>query len=260
MGRTLGSDIGATVLNQDLYEISAVAKHRLGTRVVRGDRAFRYAKASKTLTKNELAVHPVDLHYIRNAVIPVTAPIGSDRVTVTVHSGDGQAGDGVIAAHEMQGGHVMFYKAGANEWMTFGIVDNTVAASNRITLTLDGELPVALTAAADYCEEGMGCPYYNVNHDNANGTRPFLGMAMRLATVAEPYFWIQTWGPARFAPQAGVGTPANVNVCVFRHDGSIDVPVFNDANLKYAQHAGFVMTRLKNGDQAAPFVFLQVAP
>lgn len=261
MGRTLGADLGATVLNQDIYEISATQKHRLGTRVQRGDCVYRYAKASKTLTTNQLAVHPVNLRYLVSLAIPTTAPKGSNKVIVTA-TGGGQLGDSAIAEHEMQGGRVMFFKAGAAEWLVMGIKDNSVAATT-MTLTLDGELPFELTHTVDYCEEAICSPYLDVNHDNSGGLLPFVGMPMRLATAAEPYFWLQTWGPGRIAPQAAVGVVANNNTVVFRHDGSCDTAeeITTDAYANQtSQHAGFVMTRLANGTQSAPFIFLQIAP
>lgn len=258
MSKVLGAGLGVTIPSQDIYEISATQKQRLGTRLQRGDRVFRYVKTSKTLTDNELAVHPVNAHAIRNAAIPtVSYPIGSTKIKVTVDASDGEARDGVILAHELEGGHVMFYKAGANEWIVMGVLDNGLAASNLIELTLDGELPIALTHTVDYCEEAMASPYLNINHDNADGKQPFMGMAMRLLTVAEPYGWIQTWGPARIAPQDGnIGTTGDTMNVMFRHDGSLDLHSDGDNR----QHAGFVLTQLAASAQAAPFIFLQISP
>lgn len=262
MGKTLGAGAGLTVSPQDIYAISATQKLRLGTRLVRGDMVYHYAKAYEALTSIEMAVHPQNLKYVRNAAIPTTAPIGSNQVTITVNTDDGLLWNGEIAAHEMEGGTIAFYKVGVAEWMVFSILDNSIAVAGGTTMvvTLDGELPVALTDTVDYCEEAIPSIYSNVTDTSAGGTRPFVGLPMRLATVAEPYFWVQTWGPARIAPEANVGAAADANQVVFGGDGACHLATNADAAFEYAQNAGFVLTRNEAGTQAAPLIFLQISP
>lgn len=257
MARILGSDLGATVLNQDIYEISATQKHRLGTRVVRGDKTYHYAKTLTSITNSQLAVWSYYHQEIMYAAIAAASPVGANYLYVTVGAADGIANDGVIAAHALEGGSVVLFDASTDEWLNYTIRDNNAAVSGgTITLTIEGTLPYA-TTTSDHVEV-MASPWL-VSSGNNGGLRPFWGPPMRLATTTYPYFWIQTWGPCWLAPQASVGATAHKNEVVFRHDGSIDLPVYNDSYTMNAQRAGFVMTRAQAGTQGAPFIFLQVA-
>ena len=256
----LNSDIGPVVVGQDIYELSSTQKHNLGQRLVRGDKVFHYAKAYEALTSIEMAVHPQNLKYVRNAVLPAAVVAGSQTIGITVNASDGLLWDGAIAKDEMVGGSVAIYRAGAAEWFVFGIRGNTaVTGGGTMTVTIDGEVPVTLTTS-DYCEEAIPSIYSNVTDKSAAGIRPFVGMAMRLATVAEPYFWVQTWGPSRIAPDAAVGASADANQVVFGGDGAAHLATNGNARFEYAQNAGFVLTRDAAGDQAAPLIFLQIAP
>jgi hypothetical protein len=260
MGRILGSDVGATILNQDIYEISATAKHRLGTRVRIGDRVFRYAKAGATIDP-DVAVWGYNPQVITFASAPVAAPAGSASISMTVGASDGPAADGALAAHYLENGYVVVFSSAVDTFV-MEILDNTEVASGGGTtvLTLNGEIPVAIATATSSIE-AMASMYRDVRTGNSGGTRPFLGAGMRAATTTYPYFWLQTWGPTWLAPQAEVGVAANVNNCVFRHDGSIDECDYSDSyNSPKAQHAGYVLTRAAAGTQAAPFLFLEVNP
>ena len=256
MGRTLGRDEGATVLNQDIYELSATQKHRLGTRVRRGDRVFRYAKAIETFTKTSTLCYSYYHQDIMYAAIATASPAGSDKIYVTVGAADGIANDGTIAAHALQGGHVVIFDATANENMYFAIKDNNAAVSGGIiTLTLDGELPLATTITT-YHVEVIGSPY-RVGNGNPGGLRWWAGLPMRMATTTNPYLWLQTWGPCWAAPQSSVGASANHGTVVARHDGSLDVQ--DTGGYSDAQIVGSVMSYAQDGSQGAPFIFLTIA-
>jgi hypothetical protein len=264
MGRTLGQDIGATVLNQDIYEISATQKHRLGTRVVRGDRVFRYAKAITTMTVTSQLAYSYYRQLISYAAIATASPIGSNKIYVTVGAGDGIAADGVIAEHSLEGGYVVIFDGGTAAVYNFAIKDNNAAVSGgTITITLDGELPIATTATTDIVEL-MGNPYM-VATGTQGYMRPFMGLPTRLLTTTYPYGWLQTWGPCFLVcqPDVGVSTNANnlFNDVVARHDGTGDIATYNAGDVAHAQRIGYVLSFTVDGtSQAAPFVFLQIAP
>jgi hypothetical protein len=179
---------------------------------------------------------------------------------MTVGTTDGPAANGALAANYMEGGYVVVY---SNSVATFvaQIRSNTVVAANGGTtiLTLDSEIPVAISASTSYIE-AMPSPYVSIQTGNSGGNYPFVGVPLVALSTTYPYGWIQTWGPTWLAPQAAVGATANYNTCVFRHDGSIDVPIYNSAYTMYSQHAGHVLTRASAGTQGAPFIFLEVAP
>jgi hypothetical protein len=260
MSRTLGANVGATVINQDIYELSDTQKQRLGTKCVRGDRVFKYAKATAALTNTSQAVYNTYHQDICYAVCPTASPVGSNKVYVTVGAGDGIANDGAIAAHALEGGYIAVGITGTNR--NYAIVDNDAAVSGgTVIITIDGELAVATVAATTYVEV-MGSPY-RVTSGIAGYARGFMGIPMALATVASPYLWLQTWGPCWVAPQDNVGMGASTTTShevVFRHDGSLDLAVLHDGITNtYAQHAGFVMTRAQDDTQGAPFIMLQIS-
>lgn len=260
MARVLGQDIGATIINQDLYEISATQKHRLGTRLVRGDKVYKYAKAIATFTSTKILARSYYHQHICYAAIQAASPIGSNLIYVTVGAGDGIANDGTFAAHALEGGSIVIFDATTSEWLNFGIVDNNAAVSGgTMTITLDGDLPIA-TAVGDYVE-AMANPYM-VTDVNTQDRYCFMGLPMRLMTTTYPYGWLQTWGPCWVNPQplVGVSGPSQpVMEVVARHDGSIDVPIYNDANVRQAQRVGYVMTVAQDGTQGAPFIMLQIS-
>jgi len=259
MSTIKGADSAVIMPAQDIYEVSAIQKHRLGTRLLRGDRVFRYVKAGGTLDPDVVAYN-ANLQLITYAASPLAYPAGSNQVSITVASGDGPAADGVLAAHYMEGGYLVCF---SNTVATFTaqILDNTAVASGGGTsiLTLDCEVPVAIGTSTTFFE-AMPSPYVNVQSGNSGGNYPFVGVPMVALSTTYPYGWIQTWGPTWVAPQAAVGATANYNTFVIRHDGSIDVPVYNSAYTMYSQHGGHVLTRSAAGTQGAPFVFLEIAP
>jgi hypothetical protein len=261
--RTLGQDIGATVLNQDIYEISATMKHRLGTRCVRGDKVYKYAKASTLLTTTHLLAHSAYHQHIMYAAIQAAVAAGNSRIAVTVAATDGAANNGAFAVGDLAEGTIAIFDADTAEWLNFTVRDNTVRAAGTGTLYIDleGELPIALTTS-DHVE--VMCTPYIVNTTNTQDAYCFMGLPMRLATVAEPYFWLQTAGPCFIDPQADVGINAasqpNVQVVV-RHDGSVDICTYDEAGVRHAQMVGHVMTFGTFGTmgQGAPFINLQIS-
>jgi len=266
MSRVLCSDVGATVLNQDIYEISATQKQRLGTRVVRGDKVYRYAKAGATMTSNATAAWAIYNQTISYASIQAAAAIGDSTVKITVAATDGVANDGVFAVDALAGGSILIaLTSGYAEIFHFTIAGNLakISGSGTLTVYLDGELPVAITTSS--FAEAMVSPYSDVRTGNHGGFAMCLGVSQRLLTTTYPYGWIQTWGPTWIAPQAAVGKLWHNQEAYFRDDGSIGVRIGGgdpggDAYVQNAQVAGVVMCHAQDNSQGAPFLFLQVAP
>lgn len=261
MGRTLGADLGATVLNQDIYEVSTTQKHRLGTRCVRGDCIYKYAQTKVAIQGIQYAVYAYYVQAINFGAVATVSPIGSNKIYITVGANDGPANDGVIAKHWLEGGHVMVY--GATEYMNFGIVDNGAAVSGgTIEITLDGELPQATIVTSNQAD--VLCSQYKVcpGHSGTGVNRSFVGMPMRLA-AADSYLWIKSWGPHGMTATANVGvgsgTTADTHRVVFKYNGTLQL-ADEDAYGTNAQHAGFICTRVYGETQGAPFVHLQISP
>ncbi len=259
MGRTLGADLGVTVANQDIYELSATQKHRLGTRLVRGDCVYKYAKATGAITRNDHLVYTT-YHQCLNYVSIVTAsPIGSNKLYVTVGAADGIADDGAFAEHALEGGHLVIFINGTQSVLRYQIRDNNAAISaGTMTITIDGELPIA-TIASTSVVEAIGSPYL-IKESNAGGVRGFMGAPVRKMTVALPYGWIQTWGPTWLSPQSRVGAAQYKNALVARNDGSIDIVSGESAMTDDGQRVGYVISYSQAGGQGAPIIMLQISP
>lgn len=263
--RTLGADLGATVLNQDIYEISKTQKHRLGTRLVRGNRTFMYAKAGATLNTDVLALceREQDIAY---RAVAATVPAGSNQITLTTTTGDGQDSDGQIDAHELEGGNIIIFPGSENS-INMGIIDNSevTASSHTITITLDGELPIEVTSSM--YAECVSSPYLEVTATDTqnNYFKTPVGLPMRAATVLLPYLWLQTWGPCWVAPANGFGdanpgTAAHNHALVARYNGTVQTFDSDNAFTEHAVRVGYVLFKGKSDGQGAPFMMLQISP
>jgi hypothetical protein len=141
--------------------------------------------------------------------------------------------------------------------------NDALAAAGTLKIYLDGELPVALTTSS-YVEAHASI-YSDVRIGNMGGFAMCVGVSMRLATVAAPYHWVQTWGPIWLGSQPAVGLGAHAQEVVFRDEGSIGLRTDATApgGTAYTingQTAGVVMCHAQDNTQGAPFLFLQVAP
>ena len=88
----LGADRGLTVSPQDLYEVSTTQKLRLGTRMVRGDCVYKYAKVVGTaITKTSMIAYTL-AYQIFEGAITTTTVAGANTINVTV----GAAGSGEL--------------------------------------------------------------------------------------------------------------------------------------------------------------------
>lgn len=262
MSNQLNSNIGLVVGGQGLYELSATRKHPLGSRMVRGDKVYHYAKSGETMTSNATLARCSHAQTIMYAAVAADASPETNILTVTVANTDGLAHDGAFAKDDLAGGSVtIFTDAAVNYILHHDIVGSSVVAAGggTLTLTLGENLGLAVTAATSKVEV-MCSQYLDVTTAGNDGGRfPFVGVPMRVATTTEPYHWVQTWGPCWVAPSANVGLAFN-NEVIAVANATIDVQVAADADKMYAQHIGYVLTHPNGADtQAAPFIFLQIA-
>ena len=259
--KILGGDgFGVLVNTQDIYKVSTTQAYRLGTRLRRGDRVWKYAKAGGTLVNHRLAAY-YDYGVSGWAAVPTATPAGSTTVYATIGASEGVASDGAVAEHELEGGYVTIFRlqAGAhNTDYTFQILDNNaVTGGGTCTLTVDNPIPYAATTSA--YTEITGNPYSDVRMITL-GSRMFMGQPMAPA-VADEYLWLQTWGPTWLNPN---GTPGNVShdqQLVADGDGSIVSHNAANATTLFKQHIGCVVTRVAGGaeTQGTPLIFLQIS-
>ena len=254
-----------------LYRASTVKdeKWNIGDRVVLPDgRAFRYGKCGYSLTDMKGACYSYNLLVTEKDAIAVAADAGQTYVDLTFADTDGVANDGVIAADELYGGYISFYRDTVRQQR--GIIGNTARANGDTGNTrvyLDAALVTAVNED-DYVEV-LANPYSDLR-GGAGGEQfgifcSVMGMPNVKATTGQ-YFWIQTWGPFRVSPTgAELGVNQGERMFVFGSNGC----VYSDrayvdggapANHSY-QNAGPIIERT-DGDagSAAPFINLMINP
>ena len=256
-----GNDLGLTVSPQGIHTVSTVQKLRLGTKLVRGDRVYKYARAGGTLIVHRLASY-YDYGVSGWAAVPTETPAGSNQLYATIGASEGVASDGAVAEHQLQGAWVVVFRlnaGGHNTDYTFHIRDNTAVAGGGGTtlLTLDAELPYAATTSA--YTEITGNIYSDVRMATG-GNRMCVGQPMIDAAAGE-YLWLLTWGPTWLNPNGTPGNIANDQQLVADADGSIVSHNAANATTLFKQHIGCVITRVAGGaeTQGTPLVFLQIS-
>ena len=176
------ADHGPRVVGQSIMEESSTQKHRLGTRLVIGDRVFRYALAGATnLTAAYVCGMPGAL--TSEDTVTVAHAIGTMTVTVTASG---------IAANQFAEGYLVVDEGtGAGE--TYKIKSNTATSGGLITCTLyDGLVTAWSTSDTDVTL--IGSPYYKIIVVPTDGIIMPVGVPL-IAVTAAYYCWIQTWGP-----------------------------------------------------------------
>lgn len=259
MAQIRNADVGATVVDQDIYEISSTKKYKLGTRLQRGDKTYRYVKAGESITDTQHCVYGAYCQAINYCAVQANKAATATSITVTVAATDGIGGDGAFTEDVLENGHIVIFTA-SGEYLNFTTTGNPAKAAGAGTLTieLDGELPIAITTSD--VVEGIVTPYLDVKDGNSGGFRMWVGLPMRLLTTTNPYGWVQTWGPCWISPQTAVSAGHDANAIVIRHDGSIDLHDSETTYTENAQHGGFVITHNSGGTQGAPIIFLQINP
>lgn len=101
------ADLGVEVVGQDIYRESATPACKLGTRLVLGDRVFRYCKnaAAATVTVGKLIEAPaaeVTSAYEEDVAVPTTSPAGSRTVYFT-----NTTGHSTLAADALKDGYIV---------------------------------------------------------------------------------------------------------------------------------------------------------
>jgi len=192
MGKIRGARWGATVAAQDIYEESSTALHKLGERIVIGDRVFRYAKAgSSALTAGLLVGAPCTL--TSEDTVTVAHPIGTTVVTVTAAS---------VSADDFAEGYLVVDEGtGAGE--TYKIKSNTATSGGTIQVTLYDGLKTAWSTS-DTDVTLIPSPYNGLIVCPTDGIIMPVGVPL-IDVTANYYFWVQVKGPAGVKVDAGDG-------------------------------------------------------
>ena len=238
----LNADVGARVTGQDIYEISDKARCALGTRLVLGDRVFRYClNGASTLAVGKIVQAPAINTYDEDIVVPTNNVVGTKTVYLTNHT----SGAVVVADQFKDGYLVVGTSTGLGS--TYKIKSNTAAATNALlTLTLYDPTVTAITTGHTGCI--VASPYFNTVLDA--GTGMLVGVPL-LAVTAAYYFWAQTWGPVGIV---SAGTIVKGDDVLTNNNGTV-IP---DNAATVNPRVGIAMNSYDSGD-AGP-IFLQLCP
>jgi hypothetical protein len=218
---------------------------------------FKYGHC-RAAVKSGYGAFNAGTHYGDYVVLPGAASIGDTKVTVTVDSSAGFAGDGAIAKNELAGGYVVFNHNTENS-ETRLILSNTAATSGTTSiLTLDGPVAYAAYTTSTGSELILN-PYA---HLSASSNNYAAVMGVPAVTAAATYnVWIQTWGPCWVTPGGGDASPGdtvNDRTMYFVGDGSVNGGTSLTLETGY-QVAGFIIDETESGTSAMPMLMLQIS-
>ena len=241
--------------HQGLYEISAIQRYALGTRVVDSDgRVFRYALAAATVAPGFGASNNNTFNGITGGVVNAQA-IGDKVCSLLLDATTGGA-TWFGTKNRMAGGYISLPTGSPPQFRR--IVSHPAGVStDTIVVTLDGPFSRALTAAemAEVIQNPYSALYTGGNYDSVVG--------VPLVSITTGYYgWIQTWGPTWITPDvAGVGSEAHGRQLIFVGNGAIELVNDMDPSTYACQHAGFILGTSAAGDWTnPPFVMLQISP
>jgi len=275
---------------QDIYVESVDQNYEAGSRMMLGDRVFRYSYAIETLTGLRGKFTDGNRLY-NNLRTPPPAPTYAPNVlaeqfaTEFTFTPECNGDDPAIGADDLAGGYLACF----NPYITQQIKSNTERAAGvlaPITLTLERplphEIPVDTYVSAypnpwrfvkDKGEEppGVATPHNHIYNS-------VCCVPVRTNITAERWFWGLTWGPVIMVVNPGlgnmVGRRANMREIYFGNDGGLCLQGVVGPQLAEVclQHGGFIIMnghsdlhaiapnvadRTPYGDQ---LVMIQIAP
>jgi len=193
MAKMLGSDRGITVVAQDLLELSTTQKHKLGERLVRDERVYRYAYNQTEQLVNLAAsvIYPKE-----DGVAGATTVHDAGNYEVTMGSVDTATS---VAADYFAGGYLCYR---STRLYTHKIKSHP-AADNAAELVLTLETPIVGHTITDatttlHVYRSIWNTRGTLAGDGAGFGEHccFLGQAAGGQVVpASRYYWLQTWGP-----------------------------------------------------------------
>ncbi len=249
---------GGTV--QGTREQSATQNYPLGMKRTYADgRIFRYVKGRTALEPEFGACYAAKT--ITVAVAPTQATgagtAADMKVTMTVASGDGLAGNGAVAADELVGGYVVIGNGSGQHPQNRRITANTAvsAGGGACTLTLDEALDQTVSVGVTTIETLMNPWILSDGNVTSSSYVTFRGMPARRLTI-NYYGFIQTAGPCWITSDGNTCDSAGDRQIYFVANGSVvsGNDVTSDINL--LQLAGHAIDMSGSGASNAPFVNL----
>ena len=193
---------------QGLFEISATAKHSVGTlRMTHDGRKFRYAKAGGTIVAgNANVAAQANADHVDETC--AAASVGDTQLTLTVTAGT------AIAADNLAGGFLAIADGGPHY-----LIDSNTAidgSGTSITITLAEAIRVALTTSNEFSL--FANPWMDVTESSTDEN--FCTGVAPVAVTDNYYFWCQTGGCANALI---LNTPAVGSNLIYSPSGALAV-------------------------------------
>jgi hypothetical protein len=250
---------------QDPHEVSTVQNFEIGTRLVIGDQAYRYARFHTDVDELTYALVNGNIIPDDGAEVAVGgSPAIGDKTLVVLdtHSASNRP------INYYQGGYCLIYRNPAiaqsalNHDQFRKIIASTVGNTVSITLTLDYPLTCVPVATVD-CYPS---PYSLVckSGHSESGSEMFVGYAHAFH-AAGGFGWVQTWGPGHGHYTGGAtewpgNNGPNDRTVVFSVEGGIRTTKSSGTVVPLAsQIAGYVIPCTKS-NYGSCFIYLMIAP
>jgi hypothetical protein len=254
-------------IGDGLYAQSLLPVHTIGSRYISQDgRVFRYGKA---YTECQSGYGAYNNAICNISVVlpstPATLAAGTKQVKFTIASGDGFAGDGVIAKDELVGAYAIIGNDTEDPDFRLIVANTAVASSGGTTLcTLDGPTVGTWTGASSYAEIVLN-PYAHLTGGatTALGARASVMGIPTVNLTALYHGFIQTWGPCWITPPTvGATAPGytdNDREVYFVANGTVVGAASGTTIESGFQHAGFVMDKSDTSTAGPPLIMLQIS-
>ncbi len=228
--------------HQDIHAAHTSQQYSLGTRLVEGDRVFRYALAGAAL--NRFIGGFNNIQWPLNAALTEDAALGATEVSVP---------DATAVVNYYAGGYVVFF---TSPLQMYRILSSTVSDGTDVVLTLETGLKVACPSTT------WATGYPSIYRDLRNicstvGYNSVVGVPV-IDVASGSYFWAQTWGPC-FAVADGTvpGITSGARTVFWAQSGNVEP--YADSGAGIGQMAGFIIPRTQNGS-GDQFYMLMLSP
>ena len=251
MGYIRGANLGTYTPDQDIYEESVTQKHKLGERLVVGDRAFRYILNSANAQTAGLGA---GLSMTSEDTVTVAHGVDTFDVDVTAASiVANQFAEGYLAVDEGTGvGNT--YKIRSND------ATGGAAGSGKIRCKLYDGLATAW-AVANTDVTLISSPYYKAIVAPTDGIIMPIGVPL-IGLTASYFAWVQTWGPCGVKVDAATGGGAAIDeriaVLSTNHAGQVMFVGTADVAEGAAVVGECMLDSADHGDDKTEPIFLKI--
>lgn len=228
---------------QDIHTPSTTKNYDIGTRLVEGDRVFRYCRAGANLSRFIGGFN--ENQWPINAALTVAAILNATTMSVP---------DASCAVNAYAGGYIAIF---TSPLQFYRILSNTVSDGANTVLTL--ETPLRVGAAIGVWVTGYPSPYADLRNITSGATGYNSVMAVPVCDVPSgSYFWGQTWGPCYAVADGTVpGITKDKREVFWAESGNIEP--YTDSGAGNGQLAGFLIPRTESGS-GDQFYMLTLSP